>query len=59
MINGVVAHVELENEIVEWTSSIANSLALICNTAHKRCCLWRDVKAMPFLYWLYFSAADP
>ncbi|CAH3153110.1 unnamed protein product [Pocillopora meandrina] len=39
MINGVVAHVELENEIVEWTSSIANSLALICNTVHKRCCV--------------------
>ena len=32
MINGLVAHVELEHEIVKWTSSITNSLALICNT---------------------------
>ncbi|CAH3153076.1 unnamed protein product [Pocillopora meandrina] len=39
MINDVVAHVELEHEIVEWTSSIANSLALIFNTVHKRCCV--------------------
>ena len=37
MINGLVAYVELEHEIVKWTSSIANSLALICNTVHKRC----------------------
>ena len=36
MINGLVAHVELEHEIVKWTSSIANSLALISNTVHKR-----------------------
>ena len=35
MINGLVAHVELEHEIVKWTSSTANSLALICNTVHK------------------------
>ena len=28
MINGLVAHVELEIEIVKWTSSIANNLAL-------------------------------
>ena len=35
MINGLVAHVELEHEIVKWTSSIANSLTLICNTVHK------------------------
>ena len=26
MINGLVAHVELEHEIVKWTSSIANSI---------------------------------
>ena len=32
MINGLVAYVELEHEIVKWTSSIANSLALIFNT---------------------------
>ena len=31
MING------LEIEIAKWTSSITNSLALICNTVHKRC----------------------
>ena len=31
MINGLVAHVELKHEIVKWTSSIANSSALICN----------------------------
>ena len=37
MINGLVAHVELEHEIVKWTSSITNSLALICNTVHKQC----------------------
>ncbi|CAH3160929.1 unnamed protein product, partial [Pocillopora meandrina] len=37
MINGLVAHVELEHEIVKWTCSIVNSLALICNTVHKRC----------------------
>ena len=37
MINGLVAYVELEHEIVKWTRSIANSLALICNTEHKRC----------------------
>ena len=37
MINGLAAHVELEREIVKWTSSIAKSLALICNTEHKRC----------------------
>ena len=37
MTNGLVAHVELEHEIVKWTSSIAISLALICNTEHKRC----------------------
>ena len=37
MINGPVAHVELEHEIVKWTSSITNSLALICNTVLKRC----------------------
>ena len=37
MINGLVAYVELEHEIVKWTRSIANSLALICNTVHKRC----------------------
>ena len=37
MINGLVAHVELEHEIVKWTNSIKNSLALICNTVHKRC----------------------
>ena len=37
MINGVVAYVELEHEIVKWTSSVANSLALICNTVHKWC----------------------
>ena len=30
MINGLVAYIELEHEIVKWTSSIANSLALIC-----------------------------
>ena len=36
MINGLVAHVDLEHEIVKWTSSIANSLALISNTVHKR-----------------------
>ncbi|RMX52498.1 hypothetical protein pdam_00022573 [Pocillopora damicornis] len=36
MINGLVAHVELEHEIVKWTCSITNSLALICNTVHKR-----------------------
>ena len=36
MINGVVAYVELEHEIVKWTSSVANSLALICNTVHKQ-----------------------
>ena len=28
MINSLVAHVELEIEIVKWTSSIANNLAL-------------------------------
>ena len=39
MINGLVAYVELEHEIVKWTSSIANSLALIYNTVHKRCSL--------------------
>ena len=37
MINGLVAHVELEHEIVKWISSTTNSLALICNTVHKRC----------------------
>ena len=37
VINGLVAHVELEHEIVKWTSSIANSLVLICNTVHNRC----------------------
>ena len=37
MINGLVAHVELEHEIMKWTSSITNSLALICNTVQKRC----------------------
>ena len=37
MRNGLVAHVELEHEIVKWTSSITNSLALICNTVLKRC----------------------
>ena len=37
MIDGLVAHVELEHEIVKWTSPIVNSLALICNTVHKRC----------------------
>ena len=37
MINGLVAQVELEHEIMKWTSSITNSLALICNTVHKRC----------------------
>ena len=37
MINGPVAYIELEHEIVKWTSSIANSLALICITVHKRC----------------------
>ena len=37
MINGLVAYVELEHEIVKWTSSIANSLALIFSTVHKRC----------------------
>ena len=36
MINGLVAYVELEHEIVKWTSSIANSLALIFNTVQKR-----------------------
>ena len=36
MINGLVAHVELEHEIVKWTSSITNSLALICNAVQKR-----------------------
>ena len=36
MINGLVVHVELEHEIVKWTCSITNSLALICNTVHKR-----------------------
>ena len=30
MINGLVAYIELEHEIVKWTSSYANSLALIC-----------------------------
>ena len=39
MINGLVAYVELEHEIVKWTSSIVNSLALICNTVQKRCSL--------------------
>ena len=28
MINGLVAHVELEIEIVKWTSSIENGVAL-------------------------------
>ena len=37
MINSLVAHVELEHEIMKWTSSITNSLALIYNTVHKRC----------------------
>ena len=37
MRNGLVAHVELEHEIVKWTSSITNSLALTCNTVLKRC----------------------
>ena len=37
MRNGLVAHVELEHEIVKWTSSTTNSLALICNTELKRC----------------------
>ena len=37
MINGLVAHVELEHEILKWTSSIANSLALICNPVRKQC----------------------
>ena len=37
MINGLVAHVELEIEIVKWTSSIENNLALICNTVNKWC----------------------
>ena len=37
MRNGLVAHVELEHEIVKWTSSITNSLALICYTVLKRC----------------------
>ena len=32
MIDGLVAYVELEHKIVKRTSSIANSLALICNT---------------------------
>ena len=36
MINGLVVYVELEHEIVKWTTSIANSLALICDTVHKR-----------------------
>ena len=35
MINGVVAYVELEHEVVKWTSSIPNSLALICNTVQQ------------------------
>ena len=35
MINGPVAHVELEHEILKWISSVTNSLALICNTVHK------------------------
>ena len=39
MINGLVADVELEHEFVKWTSSIANSLGLICNTVRKRCCV--------------------
>ena len=37
MRNGLVAHVELEHEIVKWTSLITNSLALICNTVLKWC----------------------
>ena len=37
MINSLVAHVELEIEIVKWTSSIANNLALVCNTVNKWC----------------------
>ena len=36
MMNGPVAYVELEHEIAKWTDSIAISLALVCNTVHKR-----------------------
>lgn len=36
MINGLVASVEWEHEILKWNSSIANSLAFICNTVHKQ-----------------------
>ena len=37
MINGLVAHVELEHKIVKWSKSIKNSLAFMCNTVLKRC----------------------
>ena len=54
MINGLVAYVQLEHEIVKWTISIANSSAFICNTVHKqysvasnrRACLCGDEKAI-------------
>ena len=42
MINGLVVYVELEHEIVQWTTSIANSLVLICDTVHKRCSVARS-----------------
>ena len=43
MINGQVAHVELEHEILKWISLVTNSLALICNTVHKRCVALRQM----------------
>ena len=37
MINDLVAHVELEHEIMKLTSLITNSLVFICSIVHKRC----------------------
>ena len=56
MTNGLVAHVELEHEIVKWTSSIAISLALMFAhkaISHKVHGPTRSENARYLLAWVY------